>query len=68
MRIFYTACLKLSVVKYAKSHFGPPPTEKNMSMEKARGIITELREEKTLFSYVYGIAKQSDLKLDVRTG
>jgi hypothetical protein len=46
MRILYIAGFKLSVVKYAKSHFGPPPAEKNMLMEKARGIITELREEK----------------------
>ena len=57
MRILYIAGFKFSVVKYTKSHFGPPPTEKNMLMEKARGIITELREEKTFFSYIYSIAK-----------
>jgi len=52
MRVSYTAGFKLSVVKFAKGHFGPLPTEKNMLMEKGRGIITELREEKTLFSYI----------------
>jgi hypothetical protein len=39
-----------------------------MVTEKARGTITELREEQTLFSYMYGIAKWYDLKLDMRTG
>jgi hypothetical protein len=61
MRILYTAGFKLSVVKYmkkhcketAKSHFVPLPTQKNKLMDKARGTITEVREEQTFFSYTY---------------